>query len=120
MKSARVVFRVARGVEVRVSRGISRLFGSCPVRRTALLSTFHSLACCVLIRISGQFLWSSGAPMLARCMASCDAGVSRRAGSPKHWGFECPSLPTLPEPGMMVIGTLFGLGGLVAKRRLKK
>ena len=32
MKSARVVFRVARGVEVRVSQGICGLFGSCPLR----------------------------------------------------------------------------------------
>ena len=45
MKSARVVFRVARGVEVRFSQGICRLFGSCPVRGTALLSTFNSLGC---------------------------------------------------------------------------
>ena len=43
MKSARVVFRVARGVEVRFSQGICRLFGSCPLRRTALLSTFYAL-----------------------------------------------------------------------------
>jgi hypothetical protein len=27
--------------------------------------------------------------------------------------------PAVPEPSMMVIGTLFGLGGLVAKRRMK-
>jgi LPXTG-motif cell wall-anchored protein len=30
------------------------------------------------------------------------------------------SAATVPEPSMMVIGTLFGLGGLVAKRRRKK
>ena len=30
----------------------------------------------------------------------------------------CP--PAVPEPSMMVIGTLFGLGGLMAKRRMKK
>jgi hypothetical protein len=40
-------------------------------------------------------------------------------------GFRVASLssdaaPTVPEPSMMVIGTLFGLGGLMAKRRLKK
>ncbi len=40
-------------------------------------------------------------------------------------GFRVASLsssapPTVPEPSMMVIGTLFGLGGLVAKRRMKK
>jgi formylglycine-generating enzyme required for sulfatase activity len=31
-----------------------------------------------------------------------------------------PSAPVVPEPSMMVIGTLFGLGGLMAKRRMKK
>jgi hypothetical protein len=30
------------------------------------------------------------------------------------------SAASVPEPSMMVIGTLFGLGGLVAKRRMKK
>jgi formylglycine-generating enzyme required for sulfatase activity len=40
-------------------------------------------------------------------------------------GFRVASLsssapPAVPEPSMMVIGTLFGLGGLVAKRRMKK
>jgi len=30
------------------------------------------------------------------------------------------SPPAVPEPSMMVIGTLFGIGGLVAKRRIKK
>ena len=49
--------------------------------------------------------------------------------------FECPNTqngyvgyreidvfgsPAVPEPSMMVIGTLFGLGGLMAKRRMKK
>ena len=29
-------------------------------------------------------------------------------------------LSAVPEPSMMVIGTLLGLGGLVAKRRMKK
>jgi formylglycine-generating enzyme required for sulfatase activity len=40
-------------------------------------------------------------------------------------GFRVVSLsssapPAVPEPSMMVIGTLFGLGGLMAKRRIKK
>ena len=40
-------------------------------------------------------------------------------------GFRIASLsssapPAVPEPSMMVIGTLFGLGGLMAKRRMKK
>ncbi|MFM9061464.1 MAG: SUMF1/EgtB/PvdO family nonheme iron enzyme, partial [Pirellula sp.] len=42
-----------------------------------------------------------------------------------YLGFRVASLsssapPAVPEPSMMVIGTLFGLGGLVAKRRMKK
>jgi len=40
-------------------------------------------------------------------------------------GFRVASLsssgpPAVPEPSMMVIGTLFGLGGLIGKRRMKK
>jgi formylglycine-generating enzyme required for sulfatase activity len=40
-------------------------------------------------------------------------------------GFRVASLsssapPAVPEPSMMVIGTLFAIGGLVAKRRMKK
>jgi len=40
-------------------------------------------------------------------------------------GFRVVSLsssapPAVPEPSMMVIGTLFGIGGLMAKRRMKK
>ena len=40
-------------------------------------------------------------------------------------GFRVASLsssapPAVPEPSMMVIGTLFGLGGLLAKRRMKR
>jgi formylglycine-generating enzyme required for sulfatase activity len=40
-------------------------------------------------------------------------------------GFRVASLsssapPAVPEPSMMVIGTLFGIGGLMAKRRMKK
>ncbi len=42
-----------------------------------------------------------------------------------HVGFRVASLsssapPAVPEPSMMVIGTLFGIGGLMAKRRMKK
>ena len=42
-----------------------------------------------------------------------------------NFGFRVASLsssapPAVPEPSMMVIGTLFGLGGLVAKRGRKK
>ena len=36
------------------------------------------------------------------------------------FGFRVVRLHAVPEPSMMVIGTLFGLGGLVAKRRMKK
>jgi hypothetical protein len=34
------------------------------------------------------------------------------------WGYEYQC--TVPEPSMMVIGSIFGIGGLFAKRRLKK
>jgi sulfatase modifying factor 1 len=42
-----------------------------------------------------------------------------------YLGFRVASLsssapPAVPEPSMMVIGTLFGLGGLVAKKRIEK
>jgi hypothetical protein len=42
-----------------------------------------------------------------------------------NFGFRVVSLSTsspaaVPEPSMIVIGTLFGIGGLVAKRRMKK
>ena len=42
-----------------------------------------------------------------------------------NFGFRVASLspsapPAVPEPSMMVIGTLFGLGGLLAKKRRKK
>jgi hypothetical protein len=58
MKSARVVFRVARGVEVRVSQGICRLFESCPLR--CKTKGFPRV-----FRISGQLLWLSCTCMLA-------------------------------------------------------
>jgi hypothetical protein len=49
---------------------------------------------------------------------------SRFANGPSNvyddYGFRVVNLSPVPEPSMMVIGTLFGLGGLVAKRRMKK
>jgi formylglycine-generating enzyme required for sulfatase activity len=55
------------------------------------------------------------------------ASTSRNTPAPNtenaQTGFRLASLssdPAVPEPSMMVIGTLFGLGGLVAKRRRKK
>jgi hypothetical protein len=56
--------------------------------------------------------------MLARCVASCGACISRRA--PKIGSFfesRCVAktlgicMAPLPEPSMMVIGTLLGIGG---------
>ena len=43
----------------------------------------------------------------------------------QNYGFRVASLsssapPAVPEPSMMVIGTLFGIGGLMAERRMKK
>jgi hypothetical protein len=45
--------------------------------------------------------------------------VNSANGESNRLGFRLAMEP-VPEPSMMVIGTLFGLGGLMAKRRLKK
>ena len=47
------------------------------------------------------------------------------SGESDNIGFRVASLssdapPAVPEPSMMVIGTLFGIGGLMAERRMKK
>jgi sulfatase modifying factor 1 len=60
--------------------------------------------------LSSSFLLSSG---IAPSSQSQDLGFRVVRLSPS-------SPPAVPEPSMMVIGTLFGLGGLVAKRRRKK
>ena len=63
--------------------------------------------------------------------SSALSSSSRVSGSPSFegvlglLGFRVASLsssapPAVPEPSMMVIGTLFGLGGLLAKRRMKR
>jgi hypothetical protein len=57
------------------------------------------------------------------------SSAARNEGDPSgeynFVGFRVVSLPSsappvVPEPSMMVIGTLFGLGGLMAKRRMKR
>jgi formylglycine-generating enzyme required for sulfatase activity len=65
-------------------------------------------------------LWNSSSSTLS--------SSTRYSGGPSlediGVGFRVASLPSsaaaVPEPSMMVIGTLFGLGGLMAKRRMKK
>jgi sulfatase modifying factor 1 len=68
--------------------------------------------------------WATGSTNLA-------SSVRGKVSDPGHeldyvdFGFRVASVtpsspPAVPEPSMMVIGTLFGLGGLVAKRRMKK
>jgi len=61
--------------------------------------------------------------------SSYQSSSSRNGDDPyseyRSVGFRVASLsssapPAVPEPSMMVIGTLFGLGGLMAKRRMKK
>jgi formylglycine-generating enzyme required for sulfatase activity len=63
---------------------------------------------------SGPTSWLSSSD---RYDASPDTGND-------DFGFRVASLSSdvaaVPEPSMMVIGTLFGLGGLMAKRRMKK
>jgi hypothetical protein len=72
---------------------------SCPQDRSTLYFQLSWPLSWLLwvFRISGQFLWPSVAPMLARCMASCGACISRRepkiesffesSESANHWGF---------------------------------
>ena len=65
--------------------------------------------------------WIFGPDVLSSSTRGSDAPSSESYGL----GFRVASLsssapPAVPEPSMMVIGTLFGLGGLMAKRRMKK
>ena len=65
--------------------------------------------------------WAIGAPFLS---SSFRGDVSSATAS-TNIGFRVASLsssapPAVPEPSMMVIGKLFGIGGLMAKRRMKK
>jgi sulfatase modifying factor 1 len=66
--------------------------------------------------------WNSGFPGMLSTIRNND-----HSGTPSEEfngvGFRVASLSSdaaVPEPSMMVIGTLFGLGGLMAKRRMKK
>ena len=65
--------------------------------------------------------WNSGSGNGPSSSTRYSVGPSFEGGD---LGFRVASLssssPAVPEPSMMVIGTLFGLGGLVAKRRRKK
>jgi formylglycine-generating enzyme required for sulfatase activity len=64
----------------------------------------------------GDFLGSNG-------LSSSYRNFRGPSNSFSNVGFRVASLSSdavVPEPSMMVIGTLFGLGGLMAKRRMKK
>jgi formylglycine-generating enzyme required for sulfatase activity len=66
-------------------------------------------------------VWSLGSSNLSSANRSSDAPNIENGNR----GFRVASLsssapPAVPEPSMMVIGTLFGIGGLMAKRRMKK
>ena len=66
-------------------------------------------------------LWSNNSLNLS----SSTRNISLPSNVGNGVGFRVASLassapPAVPEPSMMVIGTLFGLGGLMAKRRMKK
>jgi hypothetical protein len=66
--------------------------------------------------------WLDGSDVLSSSTRILSLDPSVEFGS---IGFRVASLsssapPAVPEPSMMVIGTLFGLGGLMAKRRMKK
>jgi formylglycine-generating enzyme required for sulfatase activity len=65
--------------------------------------------------------WGNGAASLSSSSRSNEVPDEESS----TLGFRVASLsssapPPVPEPSMMVIGSLFGLGGLIAKRRLKK
>jgi formylglycine-generating enzyme required for sulfatase activity len=65
--------------------------------------------------------WNFGSSFLS----SSDRGINMfQMNGVYNGGFRVASLSSsaaaVPEPSMMVIGTLFGLGGLMAKRRMKK
>jgi LPXTG-motif cell wall-anchored protein len=66
--------------------------------------------------------WSSGAGNLSSLSRGNMAPSFELVG---FIGFRVASLspsapPVVPEPSMMVIGSILGLGGLIAKRRKKK
>ena len=68
---------------------------------------------------------SWGSPLSASDLARGKRYAFAPSFESSNFGFRVVSLPSsappaVPEPSMMVIGTLFGLGGLMAKRRMKK
>jgi formylglycine-generating enzyme len=71
---------------------------------------------------SGWWISSSNANELRRVFAAYVPPNSQ--DEHPGFGFRVASLElsaeVVPEPSMMVIGTLFGLGGLIARRRMKK
>ncbi|MFZ4081382.1 MAG: formylglycine-generating enzyme family protein [Pirellula sp.] len=66
--------------------------------------------------------YASVAPVLLASARGSDVPSAGNSSSPDY-GFRVSSYNSdavVPEPSMMVIGMVFGLGGLAAKRRLKK
>ena len=67
---------------------------------------------------------SFGSGVFASDLSSSSRTFDSATWEDFNLGFRVASLPSsappVPEPSMMVIGTLFGLGGLAAKRRMKK
>jgi sulfatase modifying factor 1 len=68
-------------------------------------------------------LWSTSSVSVLSSSSRLSIAPSNDTGAGR--GFRVVTLtssppPAVPEPSMMVIGTLFGLGGLMAKRRMKK
>ena len=66
--------------------------------------------------------WENGATSFLLSSNRTSFGAT---GGNNGLGFRVASLSSdapaaVPEPSMMVIGTLFGLGGLIVKRRMKK
>jgi hypothetical protein len=91
---------------------IRRRVNSLPQVRI-LSSPFKNPGFTRVFRISGQLLWLSCLSMLGHACRCC---VVSYAALPTAE----PMVAPVPEPSMMVIGSLFGLGGLMARRRMKK
>ena len=87
---------------------------------TRVLQTFLIVA----ILLLGGSAAASGSTSPAS-LSSSSRFDDNPSGESNGMGFRVASLsssapPAVPEPSMMVIGTLFGLGGLMAKRRMNK
>ena len=67
--------------------------------------------------VRGASSWTSDSSVLSSSWRDFEADPR---DTDNDFGFRVAMFEPVPEPSMMVIGTLFGLGSLVAKRRMKR